>query len=184
LTQQDVTGGGIDELARAVTGFDHVTVAELHEFGTLGAQFARDLDLATTSLVVHDVAQNTVAGTTHSHSLDELVAQRLGLGDRRQTATLDALGVQLDLTLSEAETLLHEAGQLTNASALVAEHVLGARSLDDQLCASRRVADLDAGIAILRELTLQQLVQLGVEHTVVDELLERERERERENATS
>lgn len=74
------------------------------------------------------------------------------------------------MTYRELEALLHKQGQLANATALLAQHVLGAGGTDDDLSAHRGHADLDASVAINAQLTLQQLVELGVKDAIGDEL--------------
>ena len=74
-------------------------------------------------------------------------------------------------TYGELEALLHEERELANAAALLAEHGLRARRANDDLGAHRRHAHLEAGVAVLAEVALHHLVQLGLEDTVGDELL-------------
>lgn len=101
---------------------------------------------------------------------EELVAEGLSLRDGAEAAVDDLLGVELDAILGEVEPLLDDRGQLPDPAALLAEHVLRARGADDDLRAHRRDAHLHAGVAVLRQLPRQHLVELGVEHTVADEL--------------
>jgi hypothetical protein len=101
---------------------------------------------------------------------EELVAERLGLGDGAEAAVDDLLGVELHAVLGEVEPLLYDGGELPDSAALLAEHVLGARGADDDLRAHRGHADLDAGVSVLGELPGQHLVQLGIEDTIADEL--------------
>merc|ERR1719453_1634988 len=70
----------------------------------------------------------------------------------------------------ELEALLHEGGELTDAAALLTEHVTGAGGADDNLGLERGHADLDTGVAISRKLTGEELVELGVEDAVGHEL--------------
>ncbi|RUP47290.1 hypothetical protein BC936DRAFT_145901 [Jimgerdemannia flammicorona] len=74
--------------------------------------------------------------------------------------------VQLDGVLGELEALLDEGGELADAAALLAEHILGVRGADDDLSTRRSHADLDARVALLRQLAGEELVQFGVEDTV------------------
>ena len=53
--------------------------------------------------------------------------------------------------------LLDDGGQLTDSLALLAKNVLGAGSLDDDLGLQGGDTDLDTGIAVLAELTSEQL---------------------------
>lgn len=53
---------------------------------------------------------------------------------------------------------------------LLTQHVLRPGGTDNDLCAHGGHADLNTRVAILSQLTSQQLVELGVEHTVCNEL--------------
>ena len=53
--------------------------------------------------------------------------------------------------------LLYDGGKLTDALSLLAEDILCAGGLDDDLSADGGYSDLDAGITILSELTRQKL---------------------------
>merc|ERR1712062_497097 len=100
----------------------------------------------------------------------QLVAERLGLSDGAQTTSGHLLSVQLNGTLGEVESLLNDAGQLTDPSALLSQHVLSAGGHDDDLSTGGSHADLHTGVPILGQLTGQKLVQLGFENSVSDEL--------------
>ena len=105
-----------------------------------------------------------------SQSSDQLVSERLSLCDGAETTSGHLLGVQLDGVLGEVEPLLDDGGQLTDPSALLSEHILGPGGHDDDLGLGGGDTDLDAGVAILGQLTGQELVQLGFEHAISNEL--------------
>jgi hypothetical protein len=90
------------------------------------------------------------------------VLARRGLRLRAATTVRDALGVKL---ATPFEKLLHYRRQRAHASALVAEYLLRGHGADDALGARVRDAHLDA----LR--TLEELVQLGIQHASGDELV-------------
>ena len=165
-----MAGGVVDEVLSGLTGVDHEAVGELHGLGTSSTELARDDDLAALGAGLHDEAQDTVAGTTDGETVEQLVAEGLALGDGGETAVLDLGGVQRDGVLGELEALLDERGELADAAALLAEDLLGVRGADDDIGDGRGDADLDARVALLGELALEELVQLGVEDTVSDEL--------------
>lgn len=170
LAEEDVAGGAVDEVASGLAGVDHEAVGELHGLGTGGAQLTGDDDLATLGARLHNKAKDTIAGTTDGETVEELVAQGLALGDGGETAVLDLGGVEGDGVLGELEALLDQGGQLADAAALLAEHLLGVGRADDDVGHGGRDADLDAGVSLLGQLALEELVQLGVEDTVSDEL--------------
>lgn len=105
-----------------------------------------------------------------SKTTKELEAQRLALGNSAETAVVDALSIELNGALGEVEALLNDGGELANATALLTKDVLGAGGLDDDLGALGSHADFNARVALLSELTDEELVKLGVEETVGDEL--------------
>ena len=80
---------------------------------------------------------------------EELVAERLGLGDGAEAAVNDLLSVQLNAVLREVEPLLDDGGKLPDPAALLTENVLRPRRPDDDLRAHRRHAHLHAGVAVL-----------------------------------
>ena len=170
LAEKDMAGGRVDEVLGGLTGVDHEAVGELHALGTGGTELARDDNLAALGAGLHDEAEDTIAGTADSQAVEELVAERLALSDGGETAVLDLGGVQRDRVLGELEALLDEAGELTDAAALLAQNLLGVCGADDDVGDGGRDADLDAGVTLLSELALEELVQLGVEDTVGDEL--------------
>lgn len=170
LAEQDVAGGVVDELLSGLTGVDHEAVGELHGLGTGGTELAGDDNLATLGAGLHDEAEDTIAGTADSQAVEKLVAEGLALGDGGQTAVLDLGGVQGDGVLGELESLLDEGGELADAATLLSEDLLGLGGTDDDIGDGRGDADLDARVTLLSELALEELVQLGVEDTVSDEL--------------
>ena len=170
LAEQDVAGGAIDEVLGGLAGVDHEAIGELHGLGTGSTELARDDNLATLGTALHDEAEDTIAGTADGETVEELVAERLALSDGRETAVLDLGGVEGDRVLGELEALLDEAGELTDATALLAENLLGVGGADDDVGDGRGDADFDARVALLGQLALEELVQLGVEDTVGDEL--------------
>lgn len=170
LAEQDVAGGSVDEVLAGLARVNHEAVGELHGLGTGSTELAGDDNLATLGARLHDEAEDTVAGTADGKAVEELVAERLALGDGGKTAVLDLGGVQRDRVLGELEALLDQRGQLANAAALLAENLLGLGGADDDVGDGGGDADLDAGVALLSELALEELVEFGIEDAVGDEL--------------
>ncbi|CEP03402.1 hypothetical protein PBRA_003162 [Plasmodiophora brassicae] len=166
LLQVDVGDGAVDELVDGVTGLHHVPVLELHDLCSGGTKLAGNDDLDALGAILHDVPQDTVAGTTNGQATQQLVAQRFRLGDGAQGAVLNACGEQLDVARREVVALLDQRRQLANAAALLTEHALRAGRTDDDLGTHGRDTDVDAGVAVLGELLHEEVVQLGVEHAV------------------
>lgn len=170
LAEQDVTGGAVDEVLGGLTAVDHEAVGELHGLGTGGAQLSGNDNLAALGAGLHDEAEDTVAGAADGETVEELVAEGLALGDSGETAVLDLGGVEGDGVLGELEALLDQAGELADAAALLAEDLLCVGGADDDVGDGRGDADLDARVALLGQLALEELVQLGVEDAISDEL--------------
>lgn len=170
LAEQDVTGGAVDEVLGGLTGVDHEAVGELHGLGTGSTELSGDDDLATLGAGLHDEAEDTIARTADGQTVEELVAEGLALGDGGQTTVLNLGGVEGDAVLGELEALLDQAGELADATALLAENLLGVGGADNDVGDGGGDADFDAGVTLLSQLALEELVQLGVENTVGDEL--------------
>lgn len=170
LAQENVADGGVNEVLGGLTRVDHESVNELHGLGTGTAELSGDNNLATLGTRLHDVADNTVAGTTDGNTVKELVLEGLALSNSAETAEGDLLGVQLNGVLGELETLLDQGGQLADAATLDTENLLSLGGTDDDLSAGGGDADLDTRVTLSSELALEELVQLGVENTIGDEL--------------
>lgn len=170
LAEQDVTSGAVDEVLGGLARVDHEAIGELHGLGTGSTELTRDDNLATLGARLHDKAKDTIASTTDSKTVEQLVAERLALGDGGQTTVLDLSGVEGDAVLGELEALLDQAGELADAATLLAENLLGVGGADNDVGNGGGNADFDTGVTLLGQLTLEELVQLGVEHTVGDEL--------------
>ncbi len=65
------------------------TINKLHCLGTLSTELSRDNNFAALGLVLHDEAEHTVACTAHGKAAEQLVAQRLALGNGAQATVGD-----------------------------------------------------------------------------------------------
>lgn len=110
---------------------------------------------------------------SNSETANQLVAQRFRLCNSAESAIRNALGEQLHLSLAEAKAFLHDACQLTNATSFLAEHIFRSRSANDDLGTRRGNADLNARIAVLRQFSNQEIVQLRKEDAIRNKLEER-----------
>lgn len=170
LAEENVAGGVVNEVLCWLTGVDHETVGELHGLGTSSTELARNNNLATLGTRLHDETENTVARTTDSKAVEELVAEGLALGDSGETTVLDLGGVEGDGVFWELETLLDEGGEFANAATLLSKNLLGVCGADDDVGDGWRNADLNTRVSLLGQLALEELVQLSVEDTIGDEL--------------
>jgi len=78
--------------------------------------------------------------------------------------------VEGDGVFGELEALLDERGQLPDASSLLAQDFLCVCCSDDDVGHGGRYSDFDAGVSLLSQFTLEELVQLGVEDSIGNEL--------------
>jgi hypothetical protein len=170
LAEENVTGSVVNEVLGGLTRVDHEAVGELHGLGTGSTKLTGDNNLTTLGTRLHDETEDTIAGTSNGETVEELVSEGLALSDGGETAVLDLGGVEGDGVLGELESLLDERGELANAAALLTENLLGVGGSDDDVGNGGGDADLDAGVTLLSELALEELVELGVEDTVGDEL--------------
>jgi hypothetical protein len=153
-----------------VTTADHVTILELHSLGTLGTELTTDNDFATLGTRLHDETEDTVASTADSKATEELVSERLGLGDGTEATIGNLLGIELDGAFCEFKSLLDDAGELTDAATLDTKDVLGAGGSDDDFSSHWGDSDLNTCISVSCQLASEELIQLGVENTVCYEL--------------
>ena len=144
--------------------------SELHALGTGGPELSGNDNFAALGAGLHDEAQDTVACSSHGKTVEQLVAEGLALGDGGQTTVLDLGGVQGDGVLGELEALLDERGELTDAATLLSEDLLCMGGADDDVGDGGSDADLDAGVTLLGQLALEELVQLSIEDTVCEGL--------------
>jgi len=170
LLELDVTDSGVYVVFGGGTSLEHVTVLELHGLGTRTTELTSDDNFATLGTVLHDVSEDTVASATDGQTTEKLVTKRLALGNSAESAVLNSLGVKLDSSSGEVESLLNERGQFANATSLFSQNILGAGGTDDDLSTHGGDTDFNARVTIFTELTGEELVEFGVEDTVSDEL--------------
>jgi len=168
LSEEDVSNGGVDVFPDWVTGVDHHTVNKLHSLRSLASDLTADNDLATSSTLLHHESEYTVGGSSDGKATEKLVSEGLGLGDSAQTSVSNSLDVKVDLALLVAPSLVDDSGEFTDSSGLLAEN-LAWSSGDDDNFAGLRFSDDDTGVSILGELSLEELVEFGLEETVSDE---------------
>ena len=90
---------------------------------------------------------------SHGKTTEELVSEGLGLGNGGETTVLDLLGVKLESSLWELETLLNESLELSDSASLVTENLLGVGGSDDDFGTGVGNTDLASGVSLLGELT-------------------------------
>jgi hypothetical protein len=140
---------------------------ELHALGARGAQLSAHDDLATLGSALHDEAKHAVAGPPHGQAVQQLVAKRLALRHSREAAVLDLGGIEGDGAFGEFEALLDQRRELADAAALLAEDLLGVRGADDDVRHRGGGTQLHAGVTLLGEFSLEELIELRVEDTVL-----------------
>ena len=161
LSEQNVTGSGIDEVFCWLTGVDHETISELHALGTSSTQLSGHDNLATLSTALHDESEDTIACSANSETVEQLVSEGLALGDGGETAVLDLGGVQGDGVLGELEALLDEGGEFADSSSLLAENLLSVRGADDDVGDGGGDSDFDSRVSFLSKFTLEKPIVLS-----------------------
>ncbi|KAG5460427.1 MAG: hypothetical protein BJ554DRAFT_7524, partial [Olpidium bornovanus] len=169
--QHKQTHSAVPCTSKIHTHVDHETVGKLHGLRAGAAELPGDDALDALCAALHDEAEDAVAGAADGEAREQLVPEGLALGDGAQPAVLQLLGVQLHGVLREIEALLDERSELADPAAPLAEDLLRLGGADDDLRARGGHADLHAGIALLRELAREELIELGVEDAVRDKLL-------------
>ena len=168
--EEDVALSGVNEFFAGGTGADHVSVTELHGLATLSTDLAGDDDVNTLGAGLHAEAQDAHRGTADGEGANELEAEGLDLGHGGEATVLDALDVDLDATFGVLEALLDDGGQLADTAALLTKDFLSLGGVDHDLGTGGGDTVVNTAEAILSELALEELVELGVEDTVADEL--------------
>lgn len=92
------------------------------------------------------------------------------MGDGGETTILDLCGVEGNAVLGELESLLDEGGEFADTASLLSENFLGVGCADDDVGDGWGNTDFDTRVSLLSQLTLEELVQFGVENTIGDEL--------------
>jgi hypothetical protein len=92
------------------------------------------------------------------------------LSDSTKTTVVDLFSVQFNSTFRVVETLLNDRGQLTDATTLFTENVLGSGGTDDDLGTGRSDSDFDSRVTFFSQFSGEKLVQLSVEDSIADEL--------------
>jgi hypothetical protein len=92
------------------------------------------------------------------------------LSNGGQTTLLDLLGIKLNGSLTELESLLHKSSEFADSSSLVPEDLLSMRSADDDFCSRGRDTDFAARVALFSEFAGEEFIELGEEDSVGDEL--------------
>jgi hypothetical protein len=149
---------------------NHEAIGELHRLGTSSTELAGDDNLATLSTALHDESEDAIACTSNCKTVEELVSEGFALGDGGETTVLDLGGIEGDGVLWELESLLDEGGEFADSSSLLAENFLCVGGADDNIGDSWGNSDFDTRVSFLSQLALEELVQLGIEDTIGDEL--------------
>jgi hypothetical protein len=165
-----VSNSSVSVNLSGVSTLDKSSISEFHGLGTLSSKLSRDNNFASTSRGFHNEANNSITSTANGKSSKELVLETFCLSLSTKTTVHDTLGIKLNGTIIEIESLLNKRGQLTDALSLLSENVLSTGGTYDNVGAVRSGADLNTGVTILSKLTGKELIELGVEASVCDEL--------------
>jgi hypothetical protein len=167
LSHHDVSDGSVDVLLVGVTSLDHVSISELLGLGSLTTDLAGDSDDGSLGTGLHHEAEDTVARSAHGKAAQQLVLKGLSLGLGAQASVGHTLSEDLNTALREVESLLDDGGELSDSLALLTKHVLGLGGLDDDLGSDGGHTHLQASIAVLSQLTGEQLNNTHSQMTII-----------------
>ena len=108
-----------------------MTYRELHALRTGSSKLTADYHLTTFRTALHDEPQHTVTCPPHGQTVQQLVAERFTLCDRRETAILDFGSIERDGVFGELESFLDQRGQFADAAPLLAKDLLCVCCADD-----------------------------------------------------
>ena len=165
-----MTSGGVNEVLRWLTRVDHETVGELHALGTGSTKLSGDDNLTTLGTALHNESEDTIAGSSDSQAVQQLVSEGLALGNGGETTALHLGGIEGDGVFGKLETFLDEGSEFTDSSSLLAENFLCVGCADDDIGDGGCNSDFDARVSLLSQLALEEFVQFCVEDTIGDEL--------------
>jgi len=169
LPHHDVLLGFDDVVVLGLTGRDKITIPELHDFLPLLPQLTTDNNLATGLTVLHDEPKNTIASPPDGETTEEFEPEGFLLLHLAAAPVPDEFLEQFDGTIPETEPLLDQAGQFPDPPTLLTEDFPGPGLPDDDLGPDGGDPDLNTLVTILTENPGEELVQLLVEDTVLDE---------------
>merc|ERR1719506_1789241 len=149
---------------------DEVAILEFHGFSSLCTKLSTDDNFATFRTILHDETHNTIASAADSKAAEKLVAEGLCLCHGASCTILDALSEEFHAVLWEIVSFLHNRSELTNAAALLAQHLARACRPDDDLCSNWGHPHLHTGIAIFCQSAHQELIELCVEDAIGNKL--------------
>eukprot|EP01083_Nonionella_stella_P090539 252908_1 len=153
-----------------MSGLDQVSISELHCLGTLSTKLSGDNNLTSLGAGLHDETDNSITGTTDGKSSQQLELEGFGLSLGTKSTVLNTLSVKLNGALVEVESLLYNRGQLTDTLSLLSKNILGTGGTYNDVGTMRGGTNLNSGVTILGELGGEELIELGVEASVGDEL--------------
>lgn len=175
LTEFDVTDSNINEVVLGLTSGDLVTGVVLLGLGTLSTDLSGDNNLATGgTTTTHDGSHDVVGGHTDGGTVEQLVLKGLDVSGGGEFLEVgEGLDGKLDLVvfIVEVVSLFDEGLDLLNLTGGLVEEVLALGSLDTDLSGHVGGTDLNSGVTFETEGTGEELVKLGLEHSVSDELL-------------
>ena len=134
-------------------------------------------DLAASNLFLN-CSEHVVYNNCESDNFNEPTRKLIPSVRPRSDSVIIKVGLEvsshhvtyLHSSLWEAEPLLHDGSQFSNAPAFLAQHILCPCCQDDDLRPGRSDPHLHPTVAILRQLLLEEAVQLSLEQPITHEL--------------
>ena len=174
LSEFDGSDGAVDEIVLGLTGGDLVTLSVLLGLGTLSTDLTGDDDFATDGTTSsHDGSENVVGGKSDWGTSEELVLEGLDVGGGAEGLLVwEWLDGELKFVVAivEVVSLLDEGLDLLHFTGLLVEEVLALGGADTDLSGHAGGTDFDTGVSLETEDLLEELVELGLENSVGNEL--------------
>ena len=175
LSHLDATDGSVDELELWLTGGDLVTLGVLLGLGSLSTDLTGDDDLTTDgTTTAHDGSKDVVGGHTDWGSVQELSLEDLDVGSSAHILVVSEWlegDVELVLNIIEAVSLLNGGLDLLHESHVLVNDILEAGASDTDLSVVAGATNLKTSISLLSEGLGEELIELGLEDSIGNELL-------------
>jgi hypothetical protein len=174
LSEFDVTDGLVNEVFSGLTSGDLVTHNVLLGGGTLSSNLTSDTDFATDGLSLsHDGSHNVVSSVSDGGTGEELVLEGLSLGSGTERSLVsEGLDGEVEFVVCVVVhvSLLEERLNFLNFTVGLGEHLLGLGATDTDFSGDTGGSNLNTGVTFFSEGSGEELVELGVENSVSNEL--------------
>jgi hypothetical protein len=171
LLEENVSNCNIDVIILGLTSADHVSLLEFHGLGSLLLEFTRDDNFATLGTILNNWFNDVVGSKSEWHILEQFVVHSFNLSRSAETLVLNGIGENLDLVVSNLESLLDELSEFLVFLAFNTNNLFGLSGLDSNFSLNLGSSDFNTSVTSILKGFGEETVQFCVEDTVCDELL-------------